>query len=107
MIPSNYFWTNIFLLATGTILIRFSIIAASSKIRITDRHKQLFSFIPAAVLPALTLPLVYFHQGQIVWLAGKERLIILLVAIGLSYFIRSMVLTIFFGMFGLYLLSQF
>ena len=107
MINSSYFWTNIFLLAVGTIFIRISIIAASHKVKITARHRELFSFIPAAVLPALALPMVFYQQGSVGWLLGKERLVILLLATIFNYFVRSMTATIGLGLIALYLLTQF
>ena len=106
MIQSTYFWTNIFLLAIGTIFIRISIIAASHKVKITARHRELFSFIPAAVLPALTVPMVFYHQGNVEWLGGKERLVILLIATIFNYFVRSMTGTIGLGLITLYLVTQ-
>jgi branched-subunit amino acid transport protein len=106
MINSSYFWTKIFLLAVGTIFIRISIIAASHKVKITARHKEIFSFIPAAVLPALTLPMVFYHQGSLGWLLGKERLVVLLLVTIFNYFVRSMTATIGLGLIALYLLTQ-
>ncbi|MGZ5278497.1 MAG: AzlD domain-containing protein, partial [Pseudobdellovibrionaceae bacterium] len=74
MIEASYFWMNVAFLALGTIGIRVSLIAASAKIKISDRTKEIFSYIPAAILPAFIAPAVFFHEGHVTWLAGKERL---------------------------------
>ena len=67
--------------------------------------KEIFSFIPAAILPALVTPGVSSHQGQVDWLFDKERLVILLIAAGFWFFTRSMAKTIAFGLISLYLVT--
>lgn len=106
MIQPDYFWFNIFLLAVGTLAIRFSVIAVSKKLTITDRHKEIFTFIPAAILPAMTSQMVFFHQGQVGGLFGKERLVILLLAGVVCYFTRNLMATVGFGLVALYALTQ-
>lgn len=105
MIPAEYFWINILLLALGTYAVRFSIISISTRVKISNRLKELFSFIPAAVLPALVTPLVFFHQGEVGWAQGKERFLVLIAATVVCYFTRNMLLTICFGLVALYLLK--
>jgi len=85
MISADYFWTNILILALGTITIRGSLIALSSRVKISDRVKELFSFIPASILPGFVAPAVFFHQGQVNAVAGKERLLILILATAVCY----------------------
>ncbi len=107
MIQPNYFWINIFAIAVGTLLIRGSLVALSSKIIINDRTKEVFSFIPAAILPAFIAPAVFFHSGKVDWLFGKERLAILILATGVCYFVRNTLATIVFGLAALYFLTNF
>lgn len=106
MIEKNYFWSCILFLAIGTFAIRFSIISISSKIKISDRMKSIFSYIPVSILPALIAPMVFFHKGQVSWLVGKERFFVLLVATIVCFLTRSMIATIAFGLTFLYLLTQ-
>jgi branched-subunit amino acid transport protein len=107
MIEPKYFWLNIALLSLGTLSIRGSLIALSSRIKISERTKELFTFIPAAILPEFIAPAVYFHQGYVEWLAGKERLFILLLAIVVAYFIRNTLVVVAFGLIALYALTNF
>lgn len=107
MIPVGYFWINIFLLAAGTFSIRMSIIALSSKLQISQRTRELFTYIPAAILPAFVAPAIFFHEGHVGFLFGKERLAILVMATAVCAFTRSTLITIVFGLIALYLLSQF
>ncbi|MBL7713873.1 MAG: AzlD domain-containing protein [Bdellovibrionales bacterium] len=102
----HYFWYIVGAMAFGTLAIRGSIIAISSKIKISERTKEIFSFIPAAVLPAIATPAVFFHVGKVEWLFGKERLVVAILALVLSTFFRSMLGTLGFGMVALYLLTS-
>ncbi|MGE3973526.1 MAG: AzlD domain-containing protein [Bdellovibrionales bacterium] len=106
MIPSLYFWENIFLLAIGTLFIRSSIILISEKVKITPRVREVFSFIPSAILPAFIAPAVFFHQGTASWALGKERFFILLAATAVCYLTRSTLATIGFGLVVLYCATQ-
>jgi branched-subunit amino acid transport protein len=107
MIESGYFWNNIFFLAVGTIAIRGSIIAVSAKINISNRWREIFSYIPAAILPAFVAPAAFFHQGRVAIAHGKERFFILLLATGVCYLTRSTLATIVFGLLSLYLATSY
>lgn len=102
----TYFWMNVVLLAIGTLMIRSSIILASARIKISPRIKELFSFIPTAILPALAAPMVFYHEGAVDWLQGKERLVILFLATGVAVFTKKMIFTLVFGLLALYFLTQ-
>lgn len=106
MIEPVYFWPAIVLLAVGTFLIRSSLIAVSHRVNISPALRELFTYIPAAVFPALVVPAVWYHQGQVSWLMGKERLLVLILATLVSLRFRSMLGTIVFGLGLLYLLTH-
>lgn len=107
MIPQGYFWMNVFLLAVGTLAIRGSIIAISAKVKISERLKEIFTFIPAAILPAFVAPAVFFHEGTVSWIFGKERVVVLFLATILCALTRSTFSTITFGLSALYLFTNF
>lgn len=99
MINSNYFLVNVFLLTIGTLVIRGFFISLSGKMKITDKTRELFSFIPAAVLPAFIFPATFFHPD-------KERFVVLLLSGIIFYFKRSTLLIISVGLVLLYLVTQ-
>jgi branched-subunit amino acid transport protein len=103
MVNGNYFLLNVVALTIGTIAIRGSFIALSGKMKIPAKVKDLFTYIPAAILPALIVPVSFFHQGQVAWLEGKERFVILLIASIACYFIRNTLFVISLGLILLYL----
>lgn len=100
-IDASAFWVNVAVLAVGTVSIRGSIISISSRLKISERMKELFSFIPAAILPALLTPMIFFHSGSVTWLGGKERLAVALVTAGVTAYTRSTLWTMLFGMAAL------
>lgn len=106
MIPTDYFWLIVMLMTIGTIGIRFSLIAVSSRVKISDRTKEIFSYIPAAILPALVAPMVFFHQGAVQWLHGKERAVVLAATLVVCTLIRSTLVTVLFGLVALYLVRM-
>ncbi|AZZ36197.1 hypothetical protein CIK05_05115 [Bdellovibrio sp. qaytius] len=106
MIPLGYYWLNVALLAVGTISIRGSIIALSARTKISERVKQIFTFIPAAILPAFIAPAVFYHQGQVEMVMGKERVVVLVLASVLCWFTRSTLATVGFGLAALYLFTN-
>lgn len=106
MINFNHFWETISFLAIGTISIRGCFIFLSSKISISPRTREIFTYIPAAILPALLMPMVFFHKGNNEILQGKERFIVLIFAIFICIKTKNMLLTVFFGLGLLFLINH-
>lgn len=106
MIDANYLWIAVIWLTLGTLAIRGSFIAISGKFVISDRMRELFTFIPAAIIPAIVAPVVFFHIGKVSWLGNRERLWVLLLATAVCYFTRHMVATVVIGLVTLYVLTQ-
>ena len=105
-IDSGYFWTIVLLLGAGTFGFRASLIFLSGRIQVTERLREIFSLIPAAILPALITPMVFFHQGQTQWLFEKERFVVLLFATIIAFLFRNMFVTILFGLVLLYVVTH-
>lgn len=106
MINDNYFILITVLLSLGTLFIRGCFIAYSAKIKIPPQIKELFTFIPAAIFPALIIPSAFFHQGVVNSVFGKERFLILIISSIFCFFVRSTFLVILFGMTLLYTVTQ-
>ena len=103
---SEYFWTSIIGLAIGTLLIRVSFFFLLDKIKIPKRVEKAFTYIPAAVLPALVGPSVFLHKGSIQVLAGQERFLALIIATIACYFSKSVLVAIITGLGSLYLIKM-
>lgn len=100
-----YFWKTVIPLGIGTLLIRSSLIFLGQKIKLSNFSKDLFTYIPAAVLPALALPMVYMHEGIVAQFAHKERLIAFIIALIVSLKIRNILVIISVGLLSLYILK--
>lgn len=107
MIESSYFWINIVFLAIGTLAIRGAFILFSSRLHISPRWREIFSYIPAAILPAFVAPAVFFHQGHSSLLLGKERFVVIILATAVAYWAKNTLMTVVTGLLFLYLFSTF
>lgn len=107
MIDGNYFLLNVFLLAVGTITIRGFFIALSHRMKVSTQMRELFTFIPAAILPGFILPATFFHEGTIAALAGKERFFVLIVSGIVFFFFRNTLFIIMTGLLLLYALKHY
>lgn len=105
MINESYFYLNVLFLVIGTLVIRGSFIAVSERVRISPKVRDLFSYIPAAVLPTIIVPTTFFHQGVVEIMHGKERFIVLIIATIASFFIKGTLFCIVFGLGLLYSLT--
>lgn len=85
----SYFWTNILALATGTLIIRGSMIFLLAKARFSETTREILSYVPSAVFPAIIAPAILLHQGHVDWLAGKERIPAALLTIAVFLVTRS------------------
>lgn len=106
MIEKNYFLLNVLLLTLGTIFIRGFFISLSGKMKVSEKMRELFSFIPSAVLPAFIFPATFYHQGVIEAVGGKERFLVLVISGIIFYFKRSTLLIISVGLILLFLVTQ-
>lgn len=105
MIETSYFLIVTALLAVGTLLIRGAFIAFSNRFTVSPKLKELFTFIPAAIFPALIVPAAFFHQGGVGFLGGKERFVVLFLCGLASLWKRNTLFTIALGLLLLYLLQ--
>ena len=107
MIKESYFLSIVALLSFGTIIIRGFFIALSGKMIISPKLKELFTFIPAAIFPALIIPTTFLHQGSVDLIYGKERFLILVASAIVCFFVRNTLFVISFGLVLLYLTHLF
>ena len=98
-------WYVIFGVGLGTFIIRSTFIYLSSRIVLSERFKETLSLIPAAIFPALVVPMTFYHKGVNEVLFHKERFIALIIASVICYRFKSVLITIVSGLLILYVLS--
>jgi len=95
-------WFIIIALGVGTFLIRFSFLGLIGNRPLPDWVLRHLRYTPVAVLPALIAPLVLWPaatNGH----TDPARVIAALVALGLGYFTKNVLMAIFGGAGALYL----
>lgn len=105
MVDLNQYWMVVLGIGLGTFLTRYSFILIMDRITLPDMVHRMLRFIPASVLPALTVPAVVLHTNGATTFAGWERIIAALIAVGVAWKTRSIVWTIVSGMSSLWLLK--
>lgn len=105
MMKNENIWGVIIGLSLGTFLIRSSFIYLSSKVKVSPRLKSTFSLIPAAIFPALIVPMAFFHRGVNESLFYKERFFVLIISALICFKFRNILVCIVSGLALLYLLT--
>lgn len=101
------FWLVISAIGIATILMRGSFILTGERFKLNDKFGEILRFIPASVLAALVAPAIFYHNGMVEALHGKERLLASLFALFIAYKTQNIFFTILTGMGTLYLLQYF
>lgn len=97
-------WLTIILLGVGTYLIRFSFIGFFANKEIPNWLMRHLRYVPAAVLPGLIAPLVFWPNAT-EGITDPARLIAAAVALFIGTVLRSVLGAIFGGMGALYLMQ--
>jgi branched-subunit amino acid transport protein len=88
-----------------TFALRLSFIALLGRIEIPLFFERALRFVPAAVLTAVVIPLLFYADGSLEVSLGNERLVAGLVAALICWRTRSVLLTLFGGMAMLWTLQ--
>lgn len=98
-------WLVILLGGLITFGIRFSLIYLFGRFKIPETMRRALHYVPPAVLSALIVPELFFHEGALNLALDNSRLLAGLVAIGVAWFTRNTLITILAGMIALFLLQ--
>lgn len=98
-------WLAILGVAAATFLLRASFIVFADPHRFPKRFRQALTFVPPAVLAAIVVPGLLFHQGAIDLTWSNPRWIAGVVAIVVGARTRNALASIASGMAALWLLQ--
>jgi branched-subunit amino acid transport protein len=98
-------WLAIFGAGAATFALRLSFIALLGRIRIPPPVGRALRFVPAAVLTAVVVPLLFYDDGALDVSLGNERLLAGLVAALIAWRTRSVLFTLAGGMATLWTLQ--
>jgi branched-subunit amino acid transport protein len=98
-------WLAIFGAGAVTFALRLSFIALLGRMQIPPPLGRALRFVPAAVLTAVVIPLLFYEKGALEVSLGNERLLAGLVAALIAWRTRSVLLTLGGGMATLWILQ--
>ena len=81
-----------------TFLTRFSMIALLKKEMFNDRIREVLSYVPSAIFPAIIFPAIFLNDNGIIQLEDNPKILASIIAMGVGIFSRSILATIFSGL---------
>ena len=91
-------WTIIIYCGIITYLTRFSMIALIKKEIFNDRVRQVLSYVPSAIFPAIIFPAIFLDSSGSILIEDNPKILAALIATLIGIFSRSIIATIFSGL---------
>ena len=91
-------WALIIYCGLITYLTRFSMIALIKKEMFNDRVRQVLSYVPSAIFPAIIFPAIFLDNSGSLLIEDNPKIIAALIATLIGIFSRSIIATIFSGL---------
>jgi len=98
-------WLTIVAAGVVTFALRLSFIALLGRVEISPFLRSALRFVPAAVLTAVVIPLLFYVDGALEISLGNERLLAGLVAALIAWRSRNVLFTLGGGMATLWVLQ--
>ena len=97
-------WALIIYCGLITYLTRFSMIALIKKEMFNDRIREVLSYVPSAIFPAIIFPAIFIDNSGSLLIEDNPKIIAALIATLIGIFSRSIIATIFSGLASYYFL---
>ena len=91
-------WTLIFYCGLITFLTRFSMIALLKKEMFNDRIREVLSYVPSAIFPAIIFPAIFLDNTGFIQLEENPKILAAIIAMVIGIFTRNIIATIFSGL---------
>ena len=91
-------WSLIIYCGIITYLTRFSMIALIKKEMFNDRIREILSYVPSAIFPAIIFPANFINDSGLFQIEDNPKIIAALIAMIIGIFSRSILATIFSGL---------
>ena len=91
-------WTLIIYCGLVTYLTRFSMIALIKKEMFNDRIREVLSYVPSAIFPAIIFPAIFLDNSGSLIFENNPKIIAAIIATIIGIFSRSIIATIFSGL---------
>ena len=91
-------WALIIYCGLITYLTRFSMIALIKKEMFNNRIRQVLSYVPSAIFPAIIFPAIFLDNSGLILTENNPKIIAAIIATVIGIFSRSIIATIFSGL---------
>ena len=91
-------WALIIYCGLITYLTRFTMIALIKKEMFNDRVRQVLSYVPSAIFPAIIFPAIFLDSSGSILIEDNPKILAALIATLIGIFSRSIIATIFSGL---------
>ena len=91
-------WALIIYCGIITYLTRFSMIALLKKEMFNDRIREVLSYVPSAIFPAIIFPAIFLDSSGSFDLTENPKILAAIIATCVGIFSRSILATIFSGL---------
>ena len=91
-------WALIIYCGLITFLTRFSMIALLKKEMFNDRIREVLSYVPSAIFPAIIFPAIFLDSSGSFDLTENPKILAAIIATCVGIFSRSILATIFSGL---------
>ena len=91
-------WALIICCGLITYLTRFSMIALIKKEMFNDRIREVLSYVPSAIFPAIIFPAIFLDNAGSFILEDNPKIIAAIIATIIGIISRSIIATIFYGL---------
>ena len=91
-------WALIIYCGLITYLTRFSMIAIIKKEMFNDRIREVLSYVPSAIFPAIIFPAIFLDNSGLILTDNNPKIIAAIIATIIGVFSRSIIATIFSGL---------
>ena len=91
-------WSLIIYCGLITFFSRYLMIAILKKEMFTDRVREVLSFVPSAIFPAIIFPAIFLDNTGDIIIENNPKIIASLIAIIVGVFSKNIIATIFTGL---------
>ena len=91
-------WALIICCGLITYLTRFLMIALIKKEMFNDRIREVLSYVPSAIFPAIIFPAIFLDSSGSILIENNPKIMAALIATLIGIFSRSIIATIFSGL---------
>ena len=91
-------WALIIYCGLITYLTRFSMIAIIKKEMFNDRIREVLSYVPSAIFPAIIFPAIFLDNTGLIQIEDNPKILGALIAMIVGIFTRNTIATIFSGL---------